>query len=78
MIFILFVLIPHGIDNHEKCLIFAFYKNRIKHTNILSPFKTRPHYNMALRNAGILNMSIQQVIEIGSDMWCGLQQLRHE
>lgn len=68
MIFILFVLIPQGVDNHEKCLIFAFYKNRIKHTNILSPFKTRPHHNV--HNAGILNMSIQQVIEIGSDMRC--------
>ena len=70
MIFILFVLIPQGIDNHEKCLIFAFYENRIKHTNILSPFNTRPHFNMFAQNAGLLNMSIQQVIEIGSDMWC--------
>lgn len=42
MIFILFVLIPRGKDNHEKCLVFAFYENRIKHTNILSPFSTRP------------------------------------
>ena len=48
MIFIPFVPIPQGIDNHEKCLIFAFYENRIKHANILSPFKTRPHYNRAL------------------------------
>lgn len=70
MIFILFVLILQGIDNHEKCLIFAFYENRIKHTNVLSPFNTRPHFNMFAQNAGILNMSIQQVIGIGSDMWC--------
>lgn len=70
MIFILFVLIPRGIDSHEKCFIFAFYENRIKHTNILSPFKTRPLYNVAVQNGGILNMSIQQVIEIGSDTWC--------
>ena len=70
MIFIPFVLIPQGIDNHEKCLIFAFYENRIKHTNILSPFKARPGYNMAVQNAGILNTSIRQVIKIGSGTWC--------
>lgn len=42
MIFILFVLIPRGIDNHEKCLTLAFYENGMKYTNILSPFNTGP------------------------------------
>ena len=69
MIFILFVPIPQGVDNHEKCLIFAFYENRIKHSNILRPI-TRPHYNIALQKAGILNMSIQPVIDRGSDTRC--------
>lgn len=76
MIFIPFVPIPQGIDNHEKCFIFAFYENRIKHANILSPFKTRLHYNMAVYNAGILNMSIQQVIKIGSDTRCILATVK--
>lgn len=53
-----------------KCCVLAFYENRIKHTNILSPFNTGPQYSMSVQNAGILNMSIQEVIEIGSDMRC--------
>lgn len=56
MIFILFVVIPQGKDNHEKCLILGPYENRIKHTNILSPFNTRPYYNMAMQNDGIANV----------------------
>lgn len=64
MIFILFVPIPQSTDNQEKCLTFAFYENRIKHANILKQGL------IIIWLCRILNISIQEVIQIGNDTWC--------